>query len=108
MASGLQYYDGARLVSQLYYALKHREAMLAVGLVGPSNKIKQTTLTVGLASLFLPNVPTATVAADGYTGLFQSKPELPLLFGGPAFADVPVTDTITFNVPNDALPGTYS
>jgi hypothetical protein len=104
--SGLQYYDGARLASTLYYAMKHREAMFGVGLIGPTNKIKRTSLTVGFETIFLPNVPTATIAADGYSGLFQAVPALAILFGA-APLDTPVPDTISFTVPADALPGTY-
>ncbi len=104
--SGLQYYDGARLASTLYYAMKHREAMFGVGLIGPTNKIKPTSLTVGFETIFLPNVPTATITADGYSGLFQSVPALAILFGA-APLDAPVSDTISFTVPADSLPGTY-
>ena|SRR5256885_13306453 len=38
--SGLRYYNGFALFPTTYYALKHREGLMAVSLLGPTDKLK--------------------------------------------------------------------
>jgi hypothetical protein len=108
--SGLRYYDGFRLQPTLFYALKHREGLMAVGLVGPTDAIRVPRSTVDAAELLLPQATTASVSEDGYTGLAAMIPPGLVVFGGavePALWEMPVSDLVTFTIPEDALPGTY-
>lgn len=106
-ANGLEYYDSPRLNSTVYYALKHREANILVGLSGPTNKLRQSKSILDGAQLFEKQAVTQTVMTDGYSGLFAGVPPFSVSLGDRARWDDPVPDTVTFTLPKDALPGTY-
>ncbi len=103
--AGIRYFNPA-IIPTLYYALKHREANTSMGLVGPVHKLKVSNRVVTIPDFFLPQVPTATTAADGFTGLVIAVPS-PLIQFGILPANTPVADTVTFTIPADAEPGTY-
>ena len=109
--AGLRYYDGFRLFPTLYYALKHRESNLLVTLSGPANLLRTPRTAVDISQFFAPGeLIAATVANDGFSDVVEGIPPLPVLFGGvfnPAIWNTPVSDQVTFTIPNDALPGTY-
>jgi len=108
VASGLRYYNGFALFPTTYYALKHREGLLAVSLLGPLDRVRTARTTVGLAEFAGPQAAFATPAADGFTSLFADIPPNPIVFGGdPADDDTPVSDVVAFTLPRNALPGTY-
>jgi hypothetical protein len=105
--NGLEYYDSPRLNSTVYYALKHREANILVGLSGPTNKLRQSKSILDGAQLLEKQAVTQTVMTDGYSGLFTGVPPFSVSLGGRARWDDPVPDTVTLTIPKDALPGTY-
>jgi len=106
--SGLRYYNGFALVTTLYYALKHREGLMAVALVGPTDRLKTARTTVGGEEFAKSQSDFATTAVDGYTSIFANIPPTPIVFGGdPADDDTPVSDIVPITIPEDALPGTY-
>ncbi len=99
-------YDNASLQTTLYYALKHREANTAMGLAGPQDKLKLSNHVIQLTDFLLPQVPTSTPADGGWTGLVVTIPPALVIFGILP-ATTPISDTVTFTIPNDADPGTY-
>jgi hypothetical protein len=106
--SGLRYYNGFALFPTLYYALKHREGLMAVALLGPLDKLKTPQTTVGLEQFGGAQATFASPATDGFTSLFANIPPNPIVFGGdPADDDTPVSDVVPITIPADAVPGTY-
>src|SRR5262249_14019723 len=109
ITSGLRYHDFS-LSPTLYYALKHRESNLETALTGPTDKLRTPQSIIGPEQLPFPQQTSATVAEDGFSSVVQTVPQTPILLGGlvdPSIWDSPVSDIITFTIPNDALPGTY-
>lgn len=105
--SGLRYYDGLRQLLTAYYAMKHREGLAIVSLGGPTQKLKQSRHQVGFNDLFFSTqTVTASVEEDGFTGLFQLNPPIENQ-AVPELFYAPVSDSVTFTLPLDALPGTY-
>jgi len=107
--SGLRYLN-LELQTRLYYALKHRESNLLLVLSGPTDKLKTPATVVDPNLLFLPQVPFATPAVDGFTAIGATIPSAAITFGGitdPSLWDLPVSDVVTFTIPADAAPGTY-
>ncbi len=108
VASGLRYYNGFALFPTTYYALKHREGLMAVSLLGPLDRVKTARTTVALKEFAGPQAAFATPGADGFTSLFANIPPNPIVFGGdPADDETPVSDVVSFTIPGNALPGTY-
>lgn len=106
--NGLRYYNGFALFPTLYYALKHREGLMAVSLLGPLDRLKTPKSTAGLAEFGGPQANFATTAVDGFTSVFANIPSNPIVFGGnPADDDTPVSDLVSITIPRDALGGTY-
>lgn len=106
--SGIRYYNGFALFPTLYYALKHREGLMAVSLLGPLDKLRTPKTTVALDEFGGTQADFATPAVDGFTSLFANIPANPIVFGGnPADDDTPVSDVVAITIPDDALPGTY-
>jgi hypothetical protein len=106
--SGLRYYNGFALFPTLYYALKHREGLMAVSLLGPLDRLKTPKTTVGLEEFGGTQATFATPGADGFTSLFASIPSNLIVFGGnPADDETPVSDIVSMTIPREALPGTY-
>jgi len=107
--SGLRYLDQT-IQTRLYYALKHRESNLLFVLSGPTNRLKTPQTVVDPNLFFLPQVPFATRAVDGFTAVAQTVPPVAVVFGGltdPTLWQAPVSDVVTFTIPDDAEPGTY-
>jgi len=107
--SGLRYLDQT-IQTRLYYALKHRESNLLFVLSGPTNRLKTPQTVVDPSSFFLPQVPFATRAVDGFTAVAQTVPPVAIVFGGlvdPTVWQAPVSDVVTFTIPEDAESGTY-
>jgi hypothetical protein len=110
IVSGLRYFDGFRLTPTTYYALKHRESNLLVALSGPTDALRTPRSTVAADQFFLPVVNVTSIPVDGFTALATGLPPFPVSFGGlfdPAVWETPVSDVVTFTIPNDAQPGTY-
>ena len=108
VANGLRYYNGFALFPTTYYALKHREGLMAVSLLGPLDRVKTAQTTVALNEFGGGQATFATPAADGFTSLFANIPSNPIVFGGdPADDDTPVPDVVSITIPQDALAGTY-
>jgi len=108
--AGLRYFDTSLDVT-LYYAFKHREGNMLISLSGPTDALAVPTQTVGFEQLVLPQVTIASLPTDGWTGLAQIVPPFPVIVGGaqnPAVWDTPISDVFTFQLPADALPGTYT
>jgi hypothetical protein len=107
--SGLRYLD-LSLQTRLYYALKHRESNLIVVLSGPTDQLRTPQTVVDPNLFFGPQVPFATTSTDGFTALGQTVPPAAIVFGGlaqPSLWSAPVSDVVTFRIPDDAGAGTY-
>lgn len=112
VASGIRYYDGFQQLLTLYYALKHREGNTIWSFSGPTNKVRYSNHVVGDLDFFFnsgtpDHIKTATVAENGFSGVFDLLPTV----GGtldPVLSTLPNSDIITLKVPDDALPGTYT
>jgi hypothetical protein len=107
--SGLRYLD-LTLQTRLYYALKHRESNVLFVLSGPTNKLRTPETVVDTSLFFEPQVPFATRAVDGFTAVAQTVPSVGIVLGGlsdPSLWSLPVSDVVTFTIPEDAEPGTY-
>lgn len=103
--SGLGYYDGLRQLLTLYYALKHREGLMIWNLAGPTNKLKYSDKVVtDFEFLTMDQIPTATVAQNGFSAKFAMVPPPPFMIFTP---EVAVSNVIHVDIPEDALPGTY-
>lgn len=106
--SGLRYYNGFALFPTTYYALKRREGLMGVSLLGPTDKLRTAQSTVALAEFGSSQANFATSGEDGFTSIFANIPPNPIVFGGdPADDATPVSDIVSITIPNDALPGTY-
>ncbi|WP_394836611.1 hypothetical protein LVJ94_06850 [Pendulispora rubella] len=118
-AQGLRYL-GFNDVPILYWAHKALQADMEISLVGPLDRMTRIgTTPITPASLALSQIPAADVEHDGYTGLVQIVPPTNVVFpcllglqgapgGDPSKCSTPVSDVIGFDVPEEALPGTYS
>ena len=107
--SGLRYLDPT-FPTRLYYALKHRESTLILGVSGPLDALQAPETIVDPFTFFLPQTQFAFSNVDGYTSVVQTLPPPAIVFGGlqdPSLWQAPVSDTLTFTIPNDAQPGTY-
>jgi len=104
--SGLRYLDQS-IQTRLYYAIKQRESNLLFVLSGPTNLLRTPQTVVDPSLFFLPQVPFATYAVDGFSAVAQTVPPVPVVFGGPPAWAAPVSDVVTFTVPGDAQAGTY-
>jgi hypothetical protein len=111
---GIQYYRAFFDPSATYYRRKHRERMLMTQIIGPAQQIQPIRSIVELDAFLGPDdVQTlATFERDGVFSQFQTFPPSNDLFGGafdPTHAGwaAPVSDTWTFQLPDNAVPGTY-
>jgi hypothetical protein len=106
---GLRYVD-LGLNPTLYYALKKRESNLLVTLSGPTDRLKVPKRTVQFGEFFAPQVNSALTSLDGFSAVVVGVPPLGITFGGtvdPTLWQTPVSDVVSFIIPEDALPGTY-
>ncbi|HJL15384.1 MAG TPA: hypothetical protein RMH99_07010 [Sandaracinaceae bacterium LLY-WYZ-13_1] len=104
--SGIRYYDGLQELLTLYYALKHREGLTMWSVAGPTSNIDYPSYEVDFFDFFLPQTTMATVDSDGFSAISILNPSIPDQID-PANWDNPQSDTVTFTLPEDALPGTY-
>ena len=112
VASGIRYYDGFQQLLTLYYALKHREGNTIWAFSGPTDKVKFSNHVVSdfeflTASGTPDHITTATVAENGFSGVFDLVPSV----GGtldPVLSTQPNSDVVSVKVPADAKPGTYT
>ncbi len=107
--SGLEYLN-LGLQTRLYYALKNREANLMMGISGPVDQLQAAQTVVDPLTFFLPQTQFAFAGVDGYTSVIQTVPAAAIIFGGfqdPSLWSAPVSDEVTFTIPDDAQPGTY-
>ncbi|MFQ5655499.1 MAG: hypothetical protein ACE5GW_12310 [Planctomycetota bacterium] len=105
--SGLRYYDFFPAI--VFYRDKNREGVLLAALVGPEHEVRQTHQAIPLDEfLFSDEQQAATVQAHGFTAIWRMIPPAPVVFGGPPLWSTPVSDTLFFTLPADALPGRYS
>ena len=104
---GIQYYQAFFDPSATYYRRKHRERMLMTQIIGPAQSIQPIRSIIDLdAFLAEEDVQTlGTFERDGVFSQFQTFPPANDLFGGNWNA--PVSDTWTYNIPDNAVPGTY-
>lgn len=111
-AKGLRYLNFVDS-PMLYYWHKDPQADMEVFLGGPLHLMT----TVGSApitpySLFLPQIPSADPAVDGWLGLVGILPPTPVLVGclfdpGSGACDIPTSDVFSFTIPENAPLGTY-
>jgi hypothetical protein len=111
---GIQYYRAFFDPSATYYRRKHRERMLMTQIIGPAQQIQPIRSIIDLDAFLGPDdVQTVgTLERDGVFSQFQTFPPANKLFGGafdPTHAGwaAPVSDTWTYQLPDNAVPGTY-
>ncbi len=112
--AGLQYYRAFFDATTTYYRRKHRERMTAIQLIGPAQDI-QAIRTVAPIEQFLVPSETLTLGLPERDGMFaeaQLVPPAHLLFGGAFFPEsgaweLPLSDTVTFTLPDNAPSGSY-
>ena len=105
ITSGLQYYNFFPAI--VYYRDKNREGVLLASFTGPDHLVSQTHEAVPLASFLFDEVQVA--AERGRHGFsWRLVPPAPIVFGDPAGWATPVSPALSFELPADALPGTYT
>jgi hypothetical protein len=111
---GIQYYRAFFDPSATYYRRKHRERMLMTQIIGPAQNIQPIRSIIELGDFLAPeDVQTpATFERDNLFSQVQTFPPGNDLFGGafdPSHAGwaAPVSDTWTYQIPANAIPGTY-
>ncbi|MCP3981771.1 MAG: hypothetical protein GY716_20915 [bacterium] len=106
IASGLQYYNFFPAI--VYYRDKNREGVLLASFAGPSHRVRQTHEAIPLSAFLEQDVQVgAETEEHGYSNQWQIVPPAPVVFGGPGVWSTPVSDTVEFEIPPDALPGRY-
>ncbi|NUO49602.1 MAG: cytochrome C [Polyangiaceae bacterium] len=108
--SGIQYYRAFSEPFATYYRRKHREKQLMLAVMGPiqNNRPIRSVVDIFQSIDFSTGIVTAgTQTADGIFGAVTGIPSFLVTLGGPAFWDLPSTDTWTFTIPPDSAPGTY-
>jgi hypothetical protein len=112
--AGIQYYRGFFDPAWVYWRRKHRERTLLVNIIGPSQNVQPIRTVIPLLPLITQDVQTAgEISRDGVFAQEKVFPTTDGVFGGAvdpthaAWAE-PGSDTWTFNLPDDALPGTYT
>lgn len=90
----------------LYYAHKHREGLTMWSLSGPTDKLAYPNHVTATFDFFAPQAVMATVPEDGFTALSILNPSIPAQ-SDPSLIPLPNSDTVTFTLPSDVLPGTY-
>jgi len=106
---GLRYFSFDQGV--LFFDDKNREGVLLTAFGGPIEHVRQNRSEVPFEAFLDRTAVVALPARDGYFCEWQLLPPGDLLFGGAlvdsTLWDVPVSDTLTFHLPEDAEPGTY-
>jgi len=101
----------------LYWAHKNTQSDMAFTMAGPLDKLNRVgTTPVTIAQAFLPQIPIATTAVDGYSSAIQIFPPTTLVFPCLfSLAGVPApecfqgtSDIFTLTIPADAQAGTWS
>lgn len=112
--AGIQYYRAFFDESATYWRRKHREHMLMGSIIGPAQAIQPIRSVVPMDAFLGPDDAQAVgiLERDGVYAQFQTFPPANDLFGGafdPAHAGwaAPVSDTMTFHLPDNAPAGTY-
>ena len=108
--SGIDYWNVTEPTAT-YYRRKHKEKQMLVAIQGPAQDGTPIHETVDLIGDILAttdgSVVTATPSAQGFFGAAVAVPPWKTLIGLTPL-DAPVGDTVTFTLPGDAKPGTYS
>ncbi len=110
--AGIYYYRGFIDPTTTYYRRKHRERNFIAEMTGPLQDVQPTRTEVQIPDFFNPTLLVATPSRDGFYGEGVIFPQ-GLLFQGafdPAHTTwgFPASDTFTFHIPTDAVPGTYN
>ncbi|WP_394824735.1 hypothetical protein [Pendulispora albinea] len=118
-AQGLRYLSFSD-VPILYWAHKSLQADMEISFAGPLDRMTRVgTTSITPESLMLQQIPAADVEHDGYSAFVQIVPSTKIVFpcllalqgapgGDPSKCSAPVSDEIGFDVPADALSGTYT
>lgn len=111
--AGIQYYRGFFDNTWVFWRRKHRERTLLVHIMGPAQNVQPIRSVIPLEAILGQDVlPAGDLAADGVFAQSKVFPTTNGVFGGvvdpthAAWAE-PGSDTWTFNLPDDAEPGTY-
>lgn len=112
--TGIQYYRGFFDAPATYWRRKHRERGMGAMIIGPNQDI-QPIRTIAPLSAFLGPDPTIPVGLPERDGVYSEAATIPasaVIFGGALTPGNPQwfdsqPDTITFQIPSNAEPGTY-
>jgi hypothetical protein len=111
---GIQYYRAFFDATATFWRRKHREHMLMGHMMGPAQAIQPIRSVVPMEAFLGPDdvQSIGVLERDGVYAEFQTFPPANDLFGGafdPTHAGwaAPVTDTMTFHLPDNAPAGTY-
>jgi len=106
VTSGLEYYNFFPAI--VYYRDKNREGVLLGSFTGPARLVSQTHEAVPLASFLEDEVQVAASRREhGFSSQWRLIPPAPVIFGGEEAWTTPVSNELTFELPPDALSGTY-
>lgn len=103
--TGIQYWRGFFEASATYWRKKHREAMLAMHLIGPAQDIQPIRSVIGVEQFFEPFITSGLPARDGVLSESTVIPSAALLLTGQW--NLPTSDLVTFHLTDDAQAGTY-
>jgi predicted CXXCH cytochrome family protein len=113
--AGIQYYRAFFDATTVYYRRKHRERMFMVQMIGPAQDVQPIHSVVPLAAFLAPDDDVQHIGLPQRDGVFADFLTFPVgrnLLGG-GFEpdhrswDLPVSDTWTFEIPDNARSGTY-
>jgi hypothetical protein len=114
--AGIQYYRAFFDPTTTYYRRKHQERNFISTIIGPMQNVQPIRSIVELGVFLDPNIDVqdiGTIQRDGVFAQFRLFPTGVDLFGAafdPTHAGwaKPVPDTWVYNIPADAVPGTYT
>ena len=106
VTSGLQYYEFFPAI--VYYRDKNREGVLLAAFTGPVHLVNQTHEAIPLAAFLEDEVQVAAELQEhGFSSQWRMVPPAPVVFGGSDGWTTPVSNALAFQLPLDALSGTY-
>lgn len=114
--AGIQYYRAFFDPTTTYYRRKHQERNFISTIIGPMQNVQPIRSIVELGVFLDPNIDVqdiGTIARDGVFAQFRLFPTGVDLFGAafdPTHAGwaKPVPDNWVYNIPTDAVAGTYT
>ncbi len=109
--AGITYWRGPFEPFLTYYRRKHAEKQLDLAFQGPKDRLQPVRSILDIVAALDPTTGVITVAkpaTEGFYGAAAIIPNVASILGGPATWGLPVSDTYSYQIPEDARAGTYS